>query len=147
VIELGALERLLDRARQSPASTVIWGCQALCDHPSTFIDIDDVDRFVRTARWYRGLTPPSWAPGGKGEFNFEGRGTGNGQWHFILGGFWLIRTAAIRTIDWPDRRLKKLAEDVLFSEALRQQGWTIQHTERSGCRELIKRPGAEKSAG
>ena len=132
VTEAGALDRLLDCARQSPATTVMWGRRAMCDHPSTFIDIDDVDRFVRAARWYRGLTPPGWAPGGKGEFDFEGRGTGNGRWEFILGGFWLMRTLAIRAMDWPDRRLRKLAEDVLLGEAVRQQGWAIAQPELAG---------------
>ena len=127
VTETGALERQLEIARRSPVGTVMWGCRAGCNNPSTFIDIPDVGKFVRTARWYGGLTPPSWLPGGKGEFNHEGRGTGNGWWQFILGGFWLVRTRAIRALDWPDRRLKKLGDDVLLGEAVRQQGWTIQN--------------------
>jgi GT2 family glycosyltransferase len=128
VTETGALERQMSLAQRSPSSTVMWGRQAMCDHPGTFIDIDDVDRFVRTALWYRGLTPPGWEPGGKGEFNFAGGGRGDPRWDFILGGFWLIRSRAVRALDWPDRRLKKLGDDVLLGEALRQRGWAIQHT-------------------
>jgi hypothetical protein len=111
---------------------MMWGHRAACNHESTFIDIIGLDQFVRSAPWYGGLTPPSWLPGGKGEFNYERRGTGNGWWEFILGGFWLIRTQAIRVLDWPDRRLKKLGDDVLLGEALRQQGWTFEHTATRG---------------
>jgi GT2 family glycosyltransferase len=110
----------------------MWGRQALCDHPCTFIDIDNVEEFIRTAKWYRGLTPPGRAPGGKGEFNFEGRGTGDPRWEFILGGFWLMRTWAIRAMDWPDRRLVNLGEDVLLGEAVRQQGWSIENAPKLG---------------
>jgi hypothetical protein len=88
--------------------------------------------FIRTAKWYRGLTPPGRAPGGKGEFNFEGRGTGDPRWEFILGGFWLMRTWAIRAMDWPDRRLVNLGEDVLLGEAVRQQGWSIENAPKLG---------------
>jgi GT2 family glycosyltransferase len=132
VVETGALKRLLERARQSPRSTVMWGNQAVCNHPRAFIDIDDVQRFVRSASWYRGLTPPGWAPGGKGEFNFEGRGIGNPRWEFITGGFWLMRTSTIRALDWPDRRLVKLGDDVLLGEAIRQHGWSIENAQDLG---------------
>ena len=67
--------------------------------------------------------PPSWAPGGKGEFNFEGKGLGDGRWFFVTGGCWFIRTQAIRALDWPDPGLVKRNDDVLLCEALRQQGW------------------------
>jgi GT2 family glycosyltransferase len=126
------LERQLKLARRSSADTMMWGARAKCNHPCLFIDIPDVDKFVRTALWYRGLTPPSLRPGGRGEFNYQGTNHGNGWWEFLLGGFWLIRTRAIRALDWPDRRLKKLGDDVLLGEALRQQGWTIQHTAERG---------------
>jgi GT2 family glycosyltransferase len=132
VLEEGALERLVDRAKRSDHRTVMWGRQALCNHPSTFIDIDNVEAFVRSADWYRGLTPPGRAPGGKGEFNFKGRGTGNPQWDFLTGGFWLMRTSAIRALDWPDRRLVKLGDDVLLGEALRQCGWSFENTAELG---------------
>jgi len=131
VTEAGALERQLRIARRSPVKTVMWGLQAGSDH-SKFIDLADVRHFVRTAPWYRGLSPPDWRPGGKGEFNYEGRGRGNPWWQFITGGFWLIRTRAIRTLDWPDRRLVKLGDDVLLGEALRQQGWRFENTGASG---------------
>lgn len=132
VTESGALERLLNVARRSPSSTVMWGQLATCVYPSTFIDIDEAEAFVRTARWYRGLTPPGWEPGGKGEFNFEGRGRGDPNWNFIIGGFWLIRTRAFRALNWPDRRLIKQSDDVLLGEAVRQQGWNLENTGAAG---------------
>jgi hypothetical protein len=127
-----AMERHLHIAQRSPDTTVMWGFEAECTHPSTFINIQDVKKFIRSAPWYGGLTPPSWEPGGKGEFDFQGRGRGDPRWRFILGGCWLIRTAAIRAVDWPDRRLIKLGDDVLLGEAIRQQGWQICNTMMQG---------------
>jgi GT2 family glycosyltransferase len=127
-----AMERHLRIAQQSPAATVMWGFEAECTHPSTFINIQDVKKFIRSAPWYGGLTPPSWEPGGKGEFDFQGRGQGDPRWRFILGGCWLIRTATVRALDWPDRRLIKLGDDVLLGEAVRQQGWQICNTMMEG---------------
>jgi GT2 family glycosyltransferase len=146
VVEPGALERLLDRARRSSSSTVMWGRMAYCDRPCGFIDIDNVDQFVRSAKWYRGLTPPGQAPGGKGEFNFEGRGTGNPRWEFITGGFWLMRRWAIRTMDWPDRRLLNLGEDVLLGEAVRQHGWSIESAPAVGV-EINQAPRRGPNSG
>jgi GT2 family glycosyltransferase len=130
----GTFERHLRIARSSPASTVMWGQEAECNHPSTFINIEDgnVVKFVRKAPWYGGLTPPSWAPGGKGEFNYLGKGQGDPRWQFILGSCWLIRTSAVRALDWPDRRLIKLGDDVLLGEAIRQQGWRLCNTRMEG---------------
>ena len=118
-----ALSRWLEAAGTAPESTVMWGQLCRCNSPSDFTDLADVIAFVRIASWYRGLPPPSWRPGGKGEFNFENRTCGDGGWDFILGGCWLIRTSAVRALDWPDRRLIKLGDDVFLGEAIRQQGW------------------------
>ncbi len=143
----GTLERHLRIARRSPPTTVMWGQEAECNHPSTFINMTerDVVQFVRRAPWYGGLTPPSWAPGGKGEFNYRGQGQGDPRWQFILGGCWLIRTAAVRALDWPDRRLAKLGDDVLLGEALRQQGWQSGNTRMEGV--AINKAGRRGSAG
>jgi GT2 family glycosyltransferase len=115
----------LGEAQSAAASTVMWGQLYRCNLPGDFTDLDDVLAFVRRAPWYRGLPPPSWRPGGKGEFNFENRNCGDGRWDFLVGGCWLIRTSAIRALDWPDRRLIKLGDDVFLGEAIRQQGWTL----------------------
>lgn len=129
-----ALQGHLRMARGSPATTVMWGQEAECNHPFTFINIPekDVVKFVRKAPWYGGLTPPSWEPGGKGEFNYLGKGRGDPRWQFILGSCWLIRTWALRRLDWPDRRLVKLGDDVLLGEAIRQQGWQFCNTAMRG---------------
>jgi hypothetical protein len=127
ITEAGALDCWLEPARRAPERTVMWGPLSLCDHPIAFApDLDDVVAFVRSADWYRGLTPPFWRPGGKGELNFEGNGTGDGRWFFIPGGCWLIRTSAIAALDWPDRRITKMGNDVLLGEAIRQQGWELE---------------------
>jgi GT2 family glycosyltransferase len=104
----------------------MWGGIWWCNWLLGFARQEDGLAFVRNAPWYRGLPPPSWRPGGKGEFDFENRGTGDGRWNFVAGGCWLIRTSAIRALDWPDRRLIKLGDDVFLGEAIRQQGWDLE---------------------
>jgi len=125
ITEPGAPVRWLQEARYSPPSTVAWGQLASCNHPHDFTELADPGKFVRTAKWYRGLPPPSWRPGGKGEFNFEGRGTGDGRWFFLTGGCWMMRTSAIKKLGWPDPRLKKMGDDVFLGEAIRQNGWEL----------------------
>ena len=125
VTEHGALTRWLEIARGAAESTVMWGELYRCSTPVGFTDLEDVCAFVRSASWYRGLPPPSWRYGGKGEFNFQNCGCGDGRWDFIVGGCWLIRTSAIQALDWPDRRLVKLGDDVLLGEAIRQRGWKL----------------------
>jgi glycosyltransferase involved in cell wall biosynthesis len=133
ITEPHALDRWLEPARRAPERTVMWGPLSLCAHPLSFApDQDNVAAFVRGADWYRGLPPPSWRTGGKGEFNFQGNGTGDGRWFFIPGGCWLMRTSAIRDLDWPDRRLIKMGNDVLLGEAIRQQGWELEDIGSSG---------------
>jgi hypothetical protein len=121
-----AFPGLLGRARSAAPEVVLWGEEAFCDHPLNFWHDESAVEFVRTASWYCGLTPPYWAPGGKGELNFKGYHGGDGRWHFILGGSWFCRTWALRHLDWPDRRLIKLGDDVMLGEAVRQQGWKME---------------------
>jgi glycosyltransferase involved in cell wall biosynthesis len=133
ITEPAAFRRWLRDAEGASERIVMWGRLAWCGHSSAFAPhLTDAVAFVRSADWYCGLPPPSWRPGGKGEFDFRGHGTGDGRWFFILGGCWLIRTSAIRALDWPDRRLIKMGDDVLLGEAIRQQGWTLSNLEGSG---------------
>jgi hypothetical protein len=127
-----ALGTWLECARSAAESTVMWGKRAFCEREEAFTDLPNACHFVRTASWYRGLPPPSWRLGGKGEFNFQNRGCGDGRWFFILGGCWLIRTAAMRKLGWPDPRLIKLGDDVFLGEAIRQNGWEIMNTGTPG---------------
>jgi len=121
-----ALPRRLEIARAAPPSTVGWGHKYFFSHEDDFnLGLDAVE-MVRRAPWYRGRPPPSWAPGGKGETDFEGRGTGDGRWFFLTGGCWVLRRSALQALDWPDPRLVIHAEDVILGEALRQQGWEIE---------------------
>ena len=130
LVDSGAFRAWLDTAEQAPKQVVMWGKLAVCNHSSAFApDREDALGFVRSAAWYRGLPPPSWRAGGKGEFNFGGHGLGDGRWFFILGGCWLIRTSAVRALDWPDRRLIKMGDDVFLGEAIRQHGWRIANME------------------
>ena len=133
ITEPGAFRRWIECAEQAQERTVMWGPLAWCDHPLAFApDLENVAAFVRNAVWYRGLPPPSWRLGGKGEFNFNGRGTGDGRWIFIPGGCWLMRSSVIRVLDWPDRRLIKMGNDVLLGEAIRQQGWELENIGNAG---------------
>lgn len=126
IIEPNTLERWLELMRHAPAKVVQWGHQFFFGHEDDFSYGADVVSFVKSAHWYRGKEPPSWQPGGKAEFDFEGRGTGDGRWFFVTGGCWMIRTAAIRALDWPDSRLIKRNDDVFLGEAIRQQGWEVE---------------------
>ena len=127
ITEPGTLERWVDFAEKAPDSTVMWGPIAWCGSPGAFApELEDAVGFVRAAQWYRGLPPPSWRLGGKGQFNYGGLGTGDGIWLFIPGGCWLMRTSVVRALDWPDRRLIKMGNDVFLGEAIRQQGWALQ---------------------
>jgi GT2 family glycosyltransferase len=126
-----ALSERLCVAQKTSPDIVMWGEQYMCEHRVSFCDGDPTD-FVRSATWYRGLTPPSWEPGGKGEFNFDQRGGGDGRWIFLTGGNWFIRCTALAALDWPDPRLVTFGEDVFLGEAIRQHGWRIQHIGKLG---------------
>jgi hypothetical protein len=115
-----ALPRRLEAARGADTETVIWGHQFFFGHESDFSYGADVDGFVRNAAWYRGYEPPSSNPGG------------DSRWFFITGGCWLIRTATVRALDWPDQRLIKRNDDVFLCEAIRQQGWRCSDIGLSG---------------
>lgn len=132
VIEPGAMSRWLKAANASSPATVIWGSLACCTHPASFADTNDAVGFVRSSSWYRGFTPPSWRVGGGGDFNFRGLGMGDGRWHFILGGCFMIRTSAVRALDWPDHRLFRTGDDVFLGEAIRQQGWQQSNISSAG---------------
>jgi hypothetical protein len=132
VTDSSTFDRWLSIARRASARTMMWGQLAECDDPAEFTDLPDAVDFVRRAEWYRGLPPPDWRPGGKGEFDHEGKGRGDGRWIFILGGCWLIRARAVRALGWPDGRLVKLGDDVFLGEALRQQGWQMENVGSAG---------------
>lgn len=123
VVKPDALSRRLEIARSAPPETVMWGHVFFFGNERDFSYATDVVGFVRRAPWYRGQEPPSWEPGGKGEQDFQGKGTGDGRWFFATGGCWFIRTRAVRDLDWPDPRLIKRGDDVFLAEAIRQQGW------------------------
>src|SRR5579864_5376982 len=130
-----APEALPDRlrlARSSPERHVMWGHVFYFSNEGDFSYGTDVTGYVRRAPWYRGLEPPSWAPGGKGQFDFEGKGSGDGRWFFVTGGCWLMRTRSIRTLDWPDPSLVKRNDDVFLGEAIRQQGWEFRDIGAAG---------------
>ena len=59
-----ALADWLAQATAAPESTVMWGSMYVCESRGSFTDIPEVNRFVRSASWFRGLTPPGWRPGG-----------------------------------------------------------------------------------
>lgn len=123
ITDAKALPSRLEIVRSAKSSVVMWGHKYFVNHEKSFSRGQDVVGFIKSAAWYRGKPPPSWEPGGRGEFNFKGKGTGDGRWFFMTGGSWLIRTSAVRELDWPDPRLIKCADDVFLSEAIRQQGW------------------------
>jgi hypothetical protein len=68
---------------------------------------------TRNAPWYRGLP-------------FEE------NWWFPTGGCWMARTDVVHGLGWPHVGLIKRQDDVLFGEALRQNGFKIQDIGPSG---------------
>ncbi len=144
----GALADRVRLARESPPPHVLWGHVFYYSDGGDFDLGTDVAGFVRRAPWYRGLEPPSWNPGGKGEFDFQGKGTGDGRWFFATGGCWFARTSAIRALDWPDPSLIKRNDDVFLGEAIRQQGWVVRDIGSLGVRinDAPRRGGGEDRA-
>lgn len=129
-----ALPERLRLAREAPSTRVMWGHVFFFGSEADFSYGTDVVGFVKRAPWYRGKEPPSWAPGGRGVVDFEGRGTGDGRWFFATGGCWFLRTRALRELDWPDPSLVKRNDDVFLGEAIRQQGWEVQDIGECGVR-------------
>ncbi len=123
ILDPMALPERLRLAGSSQTHEVMWGHVFFFGNETDFSYGTDVVGYVKRAPWFRGKEPPSWAPGGKGEFDFTGEGTGDGRWFFPTGGCWFIRTHAIRALGWPDPGLIKRNDDVLLAEAIRQQGW------------------------
>jgi hypothetical protein len=134
ITDPSALSTWVEHARNSPPSVAMWGQLNWCDSTIGFYHFNERTtlEFVRTAPWYRGLPPPSWRPGGKGEFNYQGKGTGDGRWFYLAGGCWMIRTEAVRLLDWPDPRLVKMGDDTFLGEAIRQHGWALQDIGSAG---------------
>ena len=118
-----ALPKRLRIARESPPHDVMWGHVFFFGNEHDFSYGTDVSSYVKRAPWYRGKEPPGWAPGGKGEFDFEGKGAGDGRWFFPTGGCWFIRTSAVRQLGWPDPGVVERNDDVFLAEAIRQQDW------------------------
>jgi GT2 family glycosyltransferase len=82
------------------------------------VDVSDhLEAVITSARWYQGL-PRSF----NGERNAR-------TIVFPVGGFWAVRTARIREVDWPDARLTHFEDDYLMGEAMRQHGVKMFHFE------------------
>ncbi len=135
VTEPGTLSKWLEIARSSPPETAMWG-HVWFAHEEDFNLGTDVSAFVRQAPWYRGIEPPSRRPGG------------DPRWFFATGGLWMIRSSALRALDWPDPALVKRADDVLLGEAVRQQGWRLHDLGELGVRinQGKRRGGGEDAA-
>jgi GT2 family glycosyltransferase len=124
--ETSALDEWLMHATSAPEQTVMWGHVFYFGSESEFNRGVDIVDYVKKAHWYLGKEPPKWDVGGKGERNFQGRGTGDGRWFFATGGCWMIRTFVIRKLNWPDSILLQHYDDVLLAEALRQHDWDVE---------------------
>jgi GT2 family glycosyltransferase len=119
-----------------PSHWMIW-----CDDDTYFTRPDWLQRFAlriethpHVAMW--GMTHALWrrdefilewikaAPWYRGVDFLHGRdldGNDAAEFRFATGGFWAIRTALLRELDWPDRRLVQANDDFLLGEALRQR--------------------------
>jgi hypothetical protein len=108
----GAFAQWWGQVQASSPRVVGWGATAFARAFDGFQDMAEARAWVRQARWYRGIEPP----GGTGPWH---------DWWFLTGGCWWMRLSALRAIDWPDPRLRHVAEDILLGEAVRQQGWHL----------------------
>jgi GT2 family glycosyltransferase len=125
MVEPGALDRWLRTARRSASAVAAWGQVYFYRDHTEFSLGSDVREFVRTAPWFRGKELPSARVKPGDRSSRDAPSASDGRWFFPTGGCWLARTAAIRALDWPDRRLLLPADDVFFGEAIRQQGWRV----------------------
>src|SRR2546428_6178393 len=55
-----AFDNWLRILQAADPTTVMWGQLAHCSNEESFTQLEDVNAFVRAAKWYRGLPPPSW---------------------------------------------------------------------------------------
>ncbi len=76
----------------------------------------EIERFIEAAPWYRGL-PLARKSNSAGDEVIE--------FQFASGGFWAMKSAVVRVLDWPDPRLIQANEDFLLGEALRQNGYFV----------------------
>lgn len=145
ITESYSLLKWLQIAETSAEDTMMWGHVFFFGHENDFNYGTDVVGYIKRASWYQGKTPPSWEIGGKDEFDFEGRGTGDGRWFFATGGCWLVRTRAIQELDWPNINLVKRNDDVVLAEAIRQKGWKMQDVGALGVaiNQSMRRGGGE----
>ncbi len=145
-----ALRARVAVARRSTRRTVAWGHRFFMSHDQDFSYGFDVRAWIRAAPWYQGRQLPSRGepdlvpnPDGSGTLLPAASGAPvtdgdpshpDGRWYFLTGGNWFARRSAIRALDWPDPRLVMNAEDILFAEAIRQQGWTMKDIGPLGVR-------------
>jgi hypothetical protein len=139
-----ALSRRLEIAMGSRQDTVMWGHQFFFSKEADFSFGTDVQKFVRTAPWFRGKTRRGW-PASDEAREVPDASDNDERWFFMTGGCWFARTSAIEALDWPDPRLVKSCDDVLLGEAIRQQGWQMQDIGPLGVRisEHVRRGSGE----
>jgi hypothetical protein len=101
------LHRLAMKIERNPEEAM-WGqLYGLCSHNPL------MPVWIKAASWYRGLP---WMRG------TDSDGCDGIEFRFATGGFWAVRTAILRQLDWPDTRIIHADGDFLLAEALRQNG-------------------------
>lgn len=102
------LQSLAMRIEGSPGSSMLG-------RPAMVAPDRRVLRFVESAAWFRGKP-----------FLRIGEDGGGSEWFtFVEGGFWAVRSDAVRMLDWPDPRLIHYLDDFIMGEALRQNDLTM----------------------
>jgi hypothetical protein len=119
VTDPGAFKRWRGQVLASSPRVVGWGATAYALEFDGFASMREAIEWVRQAAWFQGHPPP-------------GENGAQEPWWFLTGGCWWIRSAALRAIDWPDPRLRHVAEDILLGEAIRQQGWHVANVDAPG---------------
>jgi GT2 family glycosyltransferase len=106
------LQRLALKIEGSPAVDMWAWVHVLWRRDKEILD------WIRQASWYRGR------PFLRGK---DLDGNPAIEFRFAPGAFWAIRTEILFQLDWPDPRLIHANEDFLLGEALRQNGFRLEH--------------------
>lgn len=109
IVEPSAFYRWMDAAYGLSPMCGAWG------HVFYIGESDYLKNQCRSAPWYRGVP-------------FEK------NWWFPTGGCWMARADIVHGLGWPHVGLIKRQDDVLFGEALRQNGFSIRDIGPSGVK-------------
>jgi hypothetical protein len=122
IVSDNALSERLKIVRNSLPEIGAWGEMAFSNETRLFSYGTDVEGYIKKAPWFKGRTiPASEVVTNENDTPFDER-----RWFFLSGACVFIRTDVLRILDWPDRALLRISDDIFLSEAMHQNGYKIQ---------------------